>query len=431
MVLRKYISAFALFMICTTILFAAMLIREVCDLQHYMEYVAENGKSAIFHEESINFNIATHLSREFHKNKHPSPTTDQEGKARCQTLEHVGNIYGFNLLKKGNNNLDGTLQTRNKNCNEWVGDINALSYIHLTENTSAAKYSLSNHTDSAFNNVRYYIDLDHRYIYISGQANTREYTFNNWLLENNDTINIARNVHTIAIDDNMLNDLRNGEHTLSHIHQDEYTRENIISMIAPVFSGDALKGIFITDINIDDLVLSFKTIDRPLLWKFLSLYITNNETGRKISFHEPYIKSYNLISHQDALTPYYTLHVKLDAIYVIIANIWLFTLYILGQNAYKQFINHESLSRDNVTDAMTGLYNRKVITPELKQKLRSLVNKNIPITIIAIDSDGLKKINDTLGHHMGDKAIQLLGEALGNTIRKMTTEYVLVVMNSA
>lgn len=38
--------------------------------------------------------------------------------------------------------------------------------------------------------------------------------------------------------------------------------------------------------------------------------------------------------------------------------------------------------------------------------------------MIAIDSDGLKRINDTLGHHMGDKSIQTLGLALGNTIRK-------------
>ena len=67
---------------------------------------------------------------------------------------------------------------------------------------------------------------------------------------------------------------------------------------------------------------------------------------------------------------------------------------------------------------MTGLYNRKVINSELEHKLQSLVGRNIPVTVIAIDSDGLKRINDTLGHHMGDKSIQTLGQALGNAIRK-------------
>jgi diguanylate cyclase (GGDEF)-like protein len=35
--------------------------------------------------------------------------------------------------------------------------------------------------------------------------------------------------------------------------------------------------------------------------------------------------------------------------------------------------------------------------------------KHIPVTLVSIDSDGLKRINDTLGHHMGDKVIQSLG----------------------
>lgn len=37
---------------------------------------------------------------------------------------------------------------------------------------------------------------------------------------------------------------------------------------------------------------------------------------------------------------------------------------------------------------------------------------------MSIDSDGLKKINDTLGHHMGDKVIQSLGRAIEQSIRK-------------
>ncbi|WP_260411932.1 GGDEF domain-containing protein, partial [Enterobacter sp. RIT637] len=123
------------------------------------------------------------------------------------------------------------------------------------------------------------------------------------------------------------------------------------------------------------------------------------------------------------MTQYYTLHVKLDAIYVVILTFWLVLLYVLAtvmllRYARKQFIRQKLLSRDNITDVLTGLYNRKVITPELNQKIQLLVERNIPLTVIAIDSDGLKRINDTLGHHMGDKAIQSLGLALAQSIRK-------------
>jgi diguanylate cyclase (GGDEF)-like protein len=123
------------------------------------------------------------------------------------------------------------------------------------------------------------------------------------------------------------------------------------------------------------------------------------------------------------MTQYYTLHVKLDAIYVVILTFWLVLLYVLAtvmllRYARKQFIRQKLLSRDNITDVLTGLYNRKVITPELNQKIQLLVERDIPVTVIAIDSDGLKRINDTLGHHMGDKAIQSLGLALAQSIRK-------------
>ncbi len=420
---QKYISAIFLIVACTTVLFIALVVREVHELKNYLGYVAENGKSALFHEESINQSIATRLSRAFYTRTVAAPAASNERTVICQSLEKEGGIYGFNLLAQKLTNLSGTLQTRNQSCEKWAGDISALSIIHTAESAALSKYSFSNYTGYRFKNIRYYIDLSYNYIYINQLVNTKNYTFNNWLVGNNGAINIARSAHTISIDDNALNDLLKGESTLSHIYQDGYTRNNIISMLTPVFLGDKVKGILITDININDLVISFKTVDRPLLWQFLSLYVTDNETGARILFHKPHIKSYDLISGEDKLTRYNTVHVKLDAIYVIMTNLWLLVLYIPGtwllcRYARIQLIRQELLSRDNVTDAMTGLYNRKVITAELEQKIRSLIDKNIPVTVIAIDSDGLKKINDSLGHHMGDKAIQTLGQALGNAIRK-------------
>ncbi|WMY75929.1 diguanylate cyclase DgcJ [Buttiauxella selenatireducens] len=420
---QKYISAIVLILACTTSLFAALVFHEARNLQNYMEYVAENGKSALFHEESINQNIANRLSRAFFSRQSSGNPDENKRPEVCQHVETVGDISGFNLVAKTMKNLEGTLQTRNPSCEEWGKDTGALSIIHQAENGALPKYSFSNYTGYAFRNIRYYIDLSHNYIYINQLVNTHDYTFSNWLENNGSGINIVRSGHTITIDDNALNDLFQGATIVSHIYQDGYTKNNIISMLAPVFLNDKVKGILITDVNINDLAVSFKTVDRPLLWKFLSLYVTDNATGSNIIFHEPIIKSFDLINYEGTITQYYTLHIKLDAIYVIIANLWLVLLYvmttwILCRYARKQLMRQEALSRDNITDAMTGMYNRKVITPEFEQKIRALVDRNIPVTVIAIDSDGLKKINDTLGHHMGDKAIQYLGLALRNAIRK-------------
>ena len=69
---------------------------------------------------------------------------------------------------------------------------------------------------------------------------------------------------------------------------------------------------------------------------------------------------------------------------------------------------YQNVSRENISDAMTGLYNRKILTPELEQRLQKLVQSGSSVMFIAIDMDKLKQINDTLGHQEGDLAITLL-----------------------
>lgn len=95
---QKYISAIFLIVACTTVLFIALVVREVHELKNYLGYVAENGKSALFHEESINQSIATRLSRAFYTRTVGAPAASNERTVICQSLEKEGGIYGFNLL---------------------------------------------------------------------------------------------------------------------------------------------------------------------------------------------------------------------------------------------------------------------------------------------------------------------------------------------
>ncbi len=58
---------------------------------------------------------------------------------------------------------------------------------------------------------------------------------------------------------------------------------------------------------------------------------------------------------------------------------------------------YRNVTRENISDAMTGLYNRKILTPVLEQRLQRSVNTGTPVTFVAIDCDRLKLINDTRG----------------------------------
>jgi len=67
-------------------------------------------------------------------------------------------------------------------------------------------------------------------------------------------------------------------------------------------------------------------------------------------------------------------------------------------------------------DALTGLYNRAYFEEELT---RLDGGRQYPVSIIACDLDGLKQINDQLGHDAGDHAIKAAAKVLGlHTFRK-------------
>jgi len=63
-------------------------------------------------------------------------------------------------------------------------------------------------------------------------------------------------------------------------------------------------------------------------------------------------------------------------------------------------------------DPLTGLYNRRYFDEELDRLQNS---RHYPITIFSLDLDGLKTVNDTLGHEAGDKYIQKAANTISNS----------------
>lgn len=403
----------------STCIFLGLLYKEYSNLNKYMNYISEHGRSALFHEEYINQNLAFRLSRAFSAD-HPAKT---ENINACQQLEYLNGVKGFNLNGHRFRALPGTLQTTNVSCEKWIHDIAYLPLINLLPARKTSKYTFSNYTGYAFDNIRYYIDVNNGYIYINKMVDSYTYTFNNWLDVKNNSFDIKKNSQTLSIDDSAKKDLLLGENIISHVYRDKYTHQNIISMLTPVFKDGAIKGIIITDINITDLATSFYTADRPLIWDFLTMYIEDNDTGKKINFHNPKWQLQTLLHHKESITQYYTLHIGLDVLYFIVANTWLIlsyllTTYLLCAYANYHLARNARLSRENVTDVLTGLYNRKVLSASLNKKISTLLAKDIPVTVVALDCDGLKQVNDTLGHQAGDRMIQALGKAIDRAIRK-------------
>jgi len=66
-------------------------------------------------------------------------------------------------------------------------------------------------------------------------------------------------------------------------------------------------------------------------------------------------------------------------------------------------------------DALTGLYNRAYFEEELE---RYNFPRYYPLSIMMVDTNGLKAINDTFGHHEGDRLLQHLASLLNSISRK-------------
>jgi two-component system cell cycle response regulator len=70
-----------------------------------------------------------------------------------------------------------------------------------------------------------------------------------------------------------------------------------------------------------------------------------------------------------------------------------------------------------ITDSLTGLYNRRYLESHLGHLIEHFMNRGKDLTILAIDVDFFKPINDTYGHDAGDKVLQELAVRIRENTR--------------
>lgn len=69
------------------------------------------------------------------------------------------------------------------------------------------------------------------------------------------------------------------------------------------------------------------------------------------------------------------------------------------------------------TDILTGLYNRLKFDEIIMREIACVARHNIPFSLIYLDIDFFKKINDTYGHDVGDVILKEISEIIRKTIR--------------
>lgn len=74
-----------------------------------------------------------------------------------------------------------------------------------------------------------------------------------------------------------------------------------------------------------------------------------------------------------------------------------------------------------ITDPLTGAYNRRYLELQLEQVLETWTRYQRPASVLLIDIDHFKRINDKFGHGVGDTAIKNLVEVISRNIRNVDT----------
>ena len=77
----------------------------------------------------------------------------------------------------------------------------------------------------------------------------------------------------------------------------------------------------------------------------------------------------------------------------------------------------EQAQEESVTDPLTGLPNTRLMDTHMNRELARSERQASPVSVLLIDCDNLKTVNDTLGHQVGDLVLCEIAGVLRNAIR--------------
>jgi len=77
----------------------------------------------------------------------------------------------------------------------------------------------------------------------------------------------------------------------------------------------------------------------------------------------------------------------------------------------------EDISREALTDALTGIGNRKLFDQRLKEFVTSALENGTELSLLMLDIDHFKSVNDRWGHQIGDDVLRLVAGALIDGIK--------------
>jgi diguanylate cyclase (GGDEF)-like protein len=115
-----------------------------------------------------------------------------------------------------------------------------------------------------------------------------------------------------------------------------------------------------------------------------------------------------------------------EAVFGLITLIVLFNMYTIYQEILIKRLRRQLLEKQDhshilrnlaMIDPLTGLYNRRFAEQRLAAEVARSERRGHPLTVLTLDLNNFKQINDTYGHPAGDLVLQEFASRLNKVIR--------------
>ncbi|GAL16981.1 putative two-component response regulator and GGDEF family protein YeaJ [Vibrio maritimus] len=199
----------------------------------------------------------------------------------------------------------------------------------------------------------------------------------------------------------------------SDIYQDTVTNQQTITLSTPVYDGEVMVG----DVNVDIYLGYFPFLSNKS-------FISSNSVEKR----QVIIENLSYPFYESAFLVNFDIDNNFEFVYripysklIIDTSWWLACLIIVVFYVLLKLeelkVKREKLELAEIAiskDELTGLYNRAILRDSA---LKYAIEKQ-GLSVIVVDGDGLKPINDTHGHHAGDQAIVHIANRMIESFRE-------------
>lgn len=296
-----------------------------------------------------------------------------------------------------------------------VDDINFVDSVYALDSPELNKYEVAvrklMHQISLYKNLG---GIDDQFIYFYRSYLGSKYIFPNkfeeFKLEKEDLLNdicLGSEVCSITAKESQLAD----RVIISPPHVGFMNGHEIISIVAPVYDGNDIVGDYVSNINIDNYISGGLSLEHEKTNDINNLIVTYSGYPYDSL---GYVKT--VVADNRTTYTYRYPYSKL-----IIDYFFVFVFLFLVSINYWFYVHKAKIVKDELVDAkftalkdeLTGLYNRRIYNePEFVHAVSDKA-----CSIIAIDGDRIKKINDNFGHSWGDVVIQHIAQSMNDVFR--------------